>query len=459
MSKINLDELAKFLKENGFIFQGSEIYGGLANSYDFGPLGALLKQNVKNSWWKKFITENPYNVGLDSAILMNPKVWEASGHLKSFSDPLIDCKHCKTRYRADKLIEDFTNGKETGDNWSNEKLMEFIDTNHINCPNCGEHNFTSIRQFNLMYKTFQGVTEDTKNTIYMRPETAQGIFVNFKNVQRSMRKKLPFGIGQIGKSFRNEITPGNFIFRVREFEQMELEYFVKPGTELEWFDYYRKYCNDFLQSMGIKAEDLRYRDHEKEELAFYSNATTDIEYNFPWGFAELWGIASRTDYDLKKHMEYSKENLEYQDPEDNSKYIPYVVEPSVGVGRLFLAFLLNGYENETLPDGSTREVLHSHPALSPYKAVVLPLMKKLHSDKATEIFNDLSKEFTVSYDETQAIGKRYRRADAIGTPFAITIDDDTLNNNTVTVRDRDTMTQEIVKVEDLRDYIRRKIEF
>ena len=459
MSKINLEQLVKFLKEKGFVFQGSEIYGGLANSWDYGPLGQMLEDNIKNSWKKKFIQESPYNVGLDSAIIMNPEVWVATGHVGGFSDPLCDCKACKSRFRADKIIEDFTKGEVTGDGMSNEELMTFIKTNHIPCPNCGAHDFTDIRQFNLMFKTFQGVTEDTKNTVYLRPETAQGIFVNFKNVQRSMRKKVPFGIGQIGKSFRNEITPGNFIFRTREFEQMELEFFCKPGTEDDWFTYWRQYCHDFLISMGLKEEDVRYRDHDPKELAFYSKATTDIEYNFPWGFGELWGIASRTDYDLKRHMEHSKENLEYLDPETNTKYVPYVVEPSVGVGRLLLAVLFSAYDNETLENGDQREVLRLKYHLAPYKVCVLPLIKKLHADKANEIYAQLSKEFTVTYDESAAIGKRYRRQDSIGTPFCLTVDDNTLTNGTVTLRDRDTMEQVTLKLEEVANYVNEKLKF
>ncbi len=459
MSKINLDQLVKFLKEKGFIFQGSEIYGGLANSWDYGPLGELLENNVKNAWKKKFIQENRYNLGLDSAIIMNPETWVATGHVGGFSDPLCDCKACKSRFRADKIIEDFTEGKVSGDGMSNEELMQFIKDNHIPCPNCGSHDFTDIRQFNLMFKTFQGVTEDSKNTVYLRPETAQGIFVNFKNVQRSMRKKVPFGIGQIGKSFRNEITPGNFIFRTREFEQMELEFFCKPGTEDEWFTYWRQFCHDFLINQGLAEEDVRYRDHDKKELAFYSKATTDIEYNFPWGYGELWGIASRTDYDLKRHMEHSKENLEYLDPETNTKYVPYVVEPSVGVGRLMLAILFSAYDTETLENGDTREVLRLKYHLSPYKVCVLPLIKKMHTEKATEVYELLAKEFSTTYDDAQAIGKRYRRQDSIGTPFCVTVDDETINNNTVTVRNRDTMEQVTLKLDEVVDYIEKQIKY
>lgn len=459
MSKINLDKLVSFLKDQGFVFQGSEIYGGLANAWDFGPLGVLLKNNVKNSWWKKIVTESRYNVGLDSTILMNPKVWVATGHVGGFSDPLIDCKECHTRYRADKLIEDFTHGDITGDGMSNEELINYLQENKIPCPNCGSHNFTDIRKFNLMFKTSMGVVEGSTSDVYLRPETAQGIFVNFKNIQRTTRKKLPFGVGQIGKAFRNEITPGNFIFRLREFEQMELEFFCKPGTEMDWFTYWRQYCMEFLVSMGVNKEDLRYRDHEQKELSFYSNATTDIEYNFPWGFGELWGIASRTNYDLTRHSEHSKTNLDYLDPEDNSRYIPYVVEPSVGVERMMLAILFSAYDEETLPSGDTRQVMHFAPHLAPYQVAVLPLIKKLHSEKAYEVYDMLAKNFSVAYDEAQAIGKRYRRQDAIGTPFVICVDDNTINNNTVTIRHRDTMEQITIALDEVVAYIRKGIEF
>ena len=455
---LTMDKLVNLCKQYGFIFQGSEIYGGLANTWDFGPIGVELKKNIKNAWMKKFIEEDINNVGLDSAILMNPKTWEASGHLSTFSDPLIDCRECKTRCRADNLINDYTSSN-LGDSLTNEERINYIKENKVPCPKCGKSNFTDIREFNLMFKTFQGVTEDSKNTVYLRPETAQGIFVNFMNVQRSMRLKLPFGIGQVGKSFRNEITPGNFIFRVREFEQMELEFFCKPGTELDWFNYYKNKCKDFLLSLGIKEENLRLRDHDKEELSFYSNATTDIEYKFPFGWGELWGIASRTNYDLTRHMEVSKEKLEYLDPETNEKYIPYVVEPSLGVERLFLTILCNSYHEETLEDGSTREVMKFIPYLAPYKVAVLPLVKKLHSDKAMEIYKELSKKYYTLYDESGNIGKRYRRNDVIGVPFCITVDDETINNGTVTVRDRDTMEQIILKVEDVKSYIDEKLEF
>ena len=459
MEKITMDDLVNYSKQYGFVFQGSEIYGGLANSFDFGPLGTELKNNIKKAWMKKFVEEDINNVKLDSAILMNPKVWEASGHLSTFADPLIDCRECKSRYRADKLIEDYTKGEINGDGMSNEELINYINEHNIVCPKCGKLNYTDIRQFNLMFKTFQGVTEDSKNTIYLRPETAQGIFTNFMNVQRSMRLKVPFGIGQIGKSFRNEITPGNFIFRVREFEQMELEFFCKPGTELEWFNYYKNACFNFLLSLGIKKENLRMRDHSKEELCFYSNATTDIEYNFPFGFGELWGIASRTDYDLKQHTKFSGENLSYLDPETNERYVPYVIEPSLGVERLFLTILSDAYTKEELENGEVREVLKIHPFLAPYKVCILPLIKKNHSSKAMEVYKNLCSHFPVSYDESGNIGKRYRRSDAIGTPFALTIDDNTINDNTVTVRDRDTMKQEVVNIDDLVNYIEEKIKF
>ena len=458
MEKLTMEKLVSYCKQYGYIFQGSEIYGGRANTWDYGPLGRELKENVKNAWHKKFIQESRYNHGLDAAILMNPEVWVASGHVASFSDPLIDCKNCKTRHRADKLIEEFTDGKETGDGWSNEKLEEYIKDNNICCPNCGKCDFTSIRQFNLLFETHMGVTDDTQSKVYLRGETAQGIFVNFLNVSRSMRTKLPFGIGQIGKAFRNEITPGNFIFRTREFEQMELEFFCKPGTDLEWFEYYKKYCLDFLKSLGIKDENLRYRDHEKDELVFYSAATTDIEYNYPMGWGELWGVADRTNYDLSVHEKHSKTELKYLDPETNEKYIPYVIEPSVGVDRLLLAILADSYTLEEL-ENDTREVLKLHPALAPYKVAVLPLAKKYHGEKANEVFDMLSKNFMTSYDEAGSIGKRYRRCDAIGTPFAITVDDETINNNTVTVRDRDTMEQITLKLDEVVDYINEKIKF
>ena len=456
MEKLTMDELVNYTKTYGFIYSGSEIYGGLANAWDYGPLGVLLKQNVKNLWWKKFVQECPYNYGLDSAILMNPKVWVASGHVASFADPLIDCKHCKSRYRADKLIEDATKGGVSVDGLSDSELIKYIKDNNITCPKCGSNDFTDIRKFNLLFETSQGVTEDAKSKIYLRGETAQGIFVNFKNVERSMRAKIPFGIAQYGKSFRNEITPGNFIFRTREFEQMELEFFCKPDTDLEWFGFWKNYCIDFLKLLGLKEENLRYRDHSKEELSFYSKATTDIEYKFPFGWGELWGIADRTDYDLDTHIKHSGEDLRYLDPETNEKYIPYVIEPSVGVDRLLLAILADSYTEE-LVDDETRLVLKISPALAPIKVTILPLVKKLHSEKATDIYNNLAKHFSCSYDEAGSIGKRYRRSDAIGTPFTITVDDNTLNNNTVTIRNRDTMMQDTINLEDVKDYIESKI--
>ncbi len=457
MEKLTMEKLVAFCKQYGYVFQGSEIYGGLANTWDYGSLGVLLKNNIKNAWMKKFVQEDINCVGLDSAILMNPKTWEASGHIATFSDPLIDCKKCKTRHRADKLVE--ADGVEDAGGMNHEELMNYIKEHNITCPNCGALDYTDIREFNLMFKTFQGVTEDAKNTVYLRPETAQGIFVDFLNVQRSMRLKVPFGIGQVGKSFRNEITPGNFIFRVREFEQMEMEFFCKPGEELKWHQYYKDYCYNFLLSLGIKKENLRLRDHSKEELSFYSNATTDIEYKFPFGFGELWGIASRTDYDLTQHQKVSGVSQAYLDPETNEKYIPYVIEPSVGVDRMFLTVLCDAYEEEMLDNNETREVLHLHPYLAPYKVAVLPLAKKYHSEKAHEVWKSLASKFSCSYDEAGSIGKRYRRCDAIGTPFAITIDDETINNNTVTVRDRDTMEQVVVKLDELEDYIKERVEF
>ena len=457
----NMEKIVNLCKNRGYVYPGSEIYGGLANTWDYGPLGVELKNNVKKIWMKKFVQENKHNVGLDCAILMNPKTWEASGHLSGFSDPLIDCKECKTRHRADKLIEEWMrkhNCEEIVDGWSDEKMIEYMKNNHISCPNCGKENFTGIRKFNLMFKTFQGVTEDSAATIYLRPETAQGIFVNFKNVLRTTRKKLPLGIGQIGKAFRNEITPGNFTFRTREFEQMELEFFFIFCTDLEWFDYWKNYCKDFLLSLGIKEENIRLRDHSKEELVFYSKATTDIEFAFPFGWGELWGIADRTDYDLSKHMEFSKEDMNYLDPETNEKYVPYCIEPSLGCDRVTLAFLCNSYDEEEIAEGDTRIVLHLHPALAPYKVAVLPLSKKL-SEKAEEVYKKLSKSFMCDYDETGSIGKRYRREDEIGTPYCVTIDFDTLEDNCVTVRDRDTMEQERIKIDELERYIEEKIRF
>ncbi len=456
--KITMEDLVNYCKQYGFIFQGSEIYNGLANSWDYGPLGTNLKENIRNAWKKKFIQENPYNVGLDAAIIMNPDVWVASGHVASFADPLIDCKRCKARHRADKLIEDFTKGKETGDGWDNEKLENFIRDEKIPCPNCGGTDFTPIRKFNLLFETSIGVTEDSKNTVYLRGETAQGIFVNFKNVERSMRLKVPFGIAQTGKAFRNEITPGNFIFRLREFEQMELEFFCKPGTDLEWHGYWKNYCLDFLKSLGLKKENLRYRDHSKEELSFYSKATTDIEFMYPIGWGELWGIADRTDYDLGVHQNKSGVDLRYLDPETNEKYLPYVIEPSVGLDRLILAVLTDAYTVEKT-DNDERVVLKLLPALAPFKATILPLIKKNHSAKANDIYAELCKHFPCTIDEAGSIGKRYRRSDAVGTPFAITIDDETLAHDTVTVRDRDTMEQITLKVSELVKYISEKIDF
>ena len=452
---MTMEKFVTYLKQLGFVYQGSEIYGGLANAWDYGPLGVELKNNVKKAWWKAFVQASPNNVGLDAGILMNPETWIATGHVSSFSDPLIDCKSCGTRHRADKLIEDFTGGEITGDGWSNEQLYEYLIKNQIKCPNCGALNFTDIRKFNLMFQTHQGVVEDSKNVVYLRPETAQGIFVNFKNVQRTSRKKVPFGIGQIGKSFRNEITPGNFIFRTREFEQMELEFFCKPGTDLEWFNYWRQYCLDFLKNLGLKDELIRTRDHDPKELAFYSKATTDIEFKFLFGWGELWGVADRTDYDLRVHQDHSKTSLEYLDPETNEKYLPFCIEPSVGVERLLLAVLTNAYEEETLEDGETREILHLDPRLAPVKVAVLPLVSKLN-EKATEIYHELTKHFVCEFDTSGKIGKRYRRQDAIGTPYCVTIDFDTLENGMVTVRDRDTMEQVHVCVDELVNYFNNK---
>ena len=457
-----MDKIVALCKSRGFVFPGSDIYGGLANSWDYGPLGVEFKNNVKKAWWKKFVQESPYNVGVDCAILMNPQVWVASGHVGGFSDPLIDCKDCKARFRADKLVEDHMteNGAEvaSADGWTNEQLMDYITNNNIVCPKCGKLNYTEIRKFNLMFKTFQGITEDSSSEIYLRPETAQGIFVNFKNVQRSSRKKVPFGIAQIGKSFRNEITPGNFTFRTREFEQMELEFFCKPGTDLEWFGYWKDYCWNFLMSLGVNKENLRIRDHGQEELSFYSNATSDIEYLFPFGWGELWGIADRTDYDLNKHAEHSGTDMTYMDPTTNEKYVPYVIEPSLGADRVTLAFLIDAYDEEELEGGDVRTVLHLHPALAPYKAAVLPLSKKL-SEKADEVYSLLAKNFNIEYDETGSIGKRYRRQDEIGTPFCITVDFETENDGCVTIRHRDSMTQERVKIEELNDFIAKSLEF
>ena len=457
-----MDKIVALCKNRGFVFPGSDIYGGLANSWDYGPLGVEFKNNVKKAWWKKFVQESPYNVGLDSAILMNSQVWVASGHVGGFSDPLMDCKECKARFRADKIVEDHMteNGAEvaSADGWTNEQLKEYIESNNIVCPKCGKMNYTDIRKFNLMFKTFQGVTEDSKAEIYLRPETAQGIFVNFKAVQRTSRKKVPFGIAQIGKSFRNEITPGNFIFRIREFEQMELEFFCKPGTDLEWHKYWKDYCWNFLLNLNVKPENLRMRDHGEEELSFYSNATSDIEYLFPFGWGELWGIADRTDYDLTKHQEHSGQDLSYLDQTTNEKYIPYVIEPSLGADRVALAFLIEAYDEEELEGGDVRTVMHLHPALAPFKAAILPLSKKL-SEKALDVYAELSKKFNLDFDETGSIGKRYRRQDEIGTPYCITIDFDTLEDEAVTIRNRDTMEQERIKISELEKYIEKSLEF
>ena len=450
-----MEKIIALCKDRGFVYPGSEIYGGLANTWDYGPLGVEFKNNVKNAWRKKFVQESPYNVGLDAAILMNPQTWVASGHVGGFSDPLMDCKDCKTRHRADKLIEEA--GYECA-GWSDQQMSDFIKEKGIKCPNCGGTNFTDIRKFNLMFKTYQGVTEDAKNEIYLRPETAQGIFVNFSNIQRTTRRKLPFGVAQVGKSFRNEITPGNFTFRTREFEQMELEFFIKPGTNMEWFNYWRSYCRDFLISLGMKEENMRLRDHSKEELSHYSSATTDIEYLFPFGWGELWGIADRGNFDLTQHSNHCGKPIEYFDPDTNEKYIPHVIEPSLGADRVALAFLVEAYDEEDLGEGDVRTVLHLHPALAPYKACVLPLSKKL-SDQATKVYHDLQKHFMVDYDEAGSIGKRYRRQDAIGTPFCITYDFDSETDGCVTVRERDSMQQERVKIADLADYIAKKIEF
>lgn len=457
----SMEKIVSLCKNRGFIYPGSEIYGGLANTWDYGPLGSELKNNVKKAWQKKFIQECKYNVGLDAAIFMNPETWVATGHVGGFSDPLIDCKECKTRHRADKLIEEWAtqNGQDlVADGWSDEEMIKFMDDHNINCPNCGKHNFTGIRKFNLMFKTFQGVTEDSTSQIYLRPETAQGIFVNFKNVMRTTRRKLPTGIAQIGKAFRNEITPGNFTFRTREFEQMELEFFCKPGSNKEWFKYWEEFCKNWLLSLGMDENNIRLRQHSKEELVFYSEGTTDIEFKFPFGWGELWGIADRTNYDLSKHMEHSKQDLSYLDPETNEKYIPYVIEPSLGCDRATLAFLCNSYEEEEIAEGDTRTVLHLHPALAPYKVAVLPLSKKL-SEKATEVYEKLAKDFMCDYDEAGSIGKRYRREDEIGTPYCVTIDFDTLEDNQVTIRDRDTMEQVRVSIDELNDWVKNKIKF
>ncbi len=463
MEKLTMDKIVALCNNRGFIFPGSDIYGGLANTWDYGPLGVEFKNNVKKAWWRKFVQESPYNVGMDCAILMNPETWVASGHVVNFNDPLMDCKSCKARFRADKLIEDYAN--ENGlddvhpDGWTNEQMADYIAEKGIKCPECGKSDFTGIRKFNMMFKTFQGVNEDTASQIYLRPETAQGIFVNFKNVARTTRRKLPFGIAQIGKSFRNEITPGNFTFRTREFEQMELEFFCKPGTELEWYKYWKEYCHNFLLSLGMKDENIRLREHEKAELSHYSNGTTDIEFLFSFGWGELWGVASRTDYDLKAHQSHSGKSMEYMDPFTNERFVPYCIEPSLGADRVALAFLCNAYDEETLENGDVRNVLHLHPALAPYKAAVLPLQKNKLGDKAREVYELLAKRFMVDYDETGAIGKRYRRQDEIGTPLCITIDFDTLEDETVTVRDRDTMAQVRMPISQLVDHIQQETDF
>ena len=458
-----MEKIVSLAKARGFVYPGSEIYGGLANTWDYGNLGVELKNNVKRAWWQKFIQESPYNVGVDCAILMNTQTWVASGHIGSFSDPLMDCKSCHERFRADKLIEDYAaeHGAELEsgvDGWSHERMQDYIKAHEIACPSCGKHDFTDIREFNLMFKTFQGVTEDAKNTVYLRPETAQGIFVNFKNVQRTSRKKIPFGIGQIGKSFRNEITPGNFTFRTREFEQMELEFFCKPDTDLEWFAYWKEQCIRWLKKLGMREDMLRARDHEKEELSFYSKATTDLEFRFPFGWGELWGIADRTNYDLSRHQEVSGEDLSYFDEESKEKYIPYVIEPSLGADRVTLAFLCNAYDEEKLPGGDVRTVLHFHPALAPVKIAVLPLSKKL-GEGAEKIYAELSKYWNCDYDDRGAIGKRYRREDEIGTPFCVTYDFESAEDQSVTIRDRDSMEQERIKISELRNYFLDKFTF
>ena len=461
--ELTMDKIVALAKSRGFIYPGSEIYGGLANTWDYGNLGVELKNNVKKAWWKKFIQESPYNVGVDCAVLMNPQTWVASGHLGGFSDPLMDCRECKERFRADHIIEDYAQEKAIAlkgsvDGWTKEEMKAFIEEHNIACPTCGKHNFTDIREFNLMFKTFQGVTEDAKNAVYLRPETAQGIFVNFKNVQRTSRKKIPFGIGQQGKSFRNEITPGNFIFRTREFEQMELEFFCEPGTDLEWFKYWKQFCIDWLYGLGIKKDALRARDHDAEELCFYSVATTDLEFMFPFGWGELWGIADRTDYDLKQHMNESKEDMTYFDDQTHEKYVPYVIEPSLGTDRMVLAFLCNAYDEEELEGGETRTVLHLHPALAPIKIGILPLSKKLNAE-AEEVYQSLAGLYNCEYDDRGNIGKRYRRQDEIGTPYCVTYDFDSKEDGAVTVRDRDTMEQERIKIEDLPAYFAEKFRY
>lgn len=461
-TEVTMEKVIALSKGRGFVYAGSEIYGGLANSWDYGPLGVELKENIKKLWWKKFVQESPYNVGLDSSIILNTEVWNASGHLAGFSDPLMDCRKCKSRYRADKLVEDDMTAKgveyASADGLSSDDLKQYIDENGIACPKCNARDFTDIRKFNLMFKTFMGVTDESSEPVYLRPETAQGIFVNYKNVARTSRRKLPFGIAQIGKAFRNEITPGNFIFRTREFEQLELEFFCKPGTDLEWFEYWVDYVKNFLLALGLKDENLRKRDHSAEELSFYSKATTDFEYRYPFGWGELWGVADRTDYDLSQHMKFSKEDLTYLDPETNEKYVPYVVEPSVSPNRIFLAILCDAYEEETLDGGDVRNVLRLHPAVAPFKAAVLPLSKKLN-DKARDVYSMLAKEFVVDFDDAGSIGKRYRREDEIGTPYCVTVDFDTMEDDSVTIRDRDSMEQIRVKISELNSWIREKVAF
>lgn len=457
-TNLTMDKIVNLCKARGFVFPGSEIYGGLANSWDYGPIGSELKKNIKDLWWKRFVHENEYNVGIDAAIIMNPRVWQASGHLTNFSDPLIDCKSCKQRFRADNLIEEFSKGTVSAEGMSREDMEKYIQENKVKCPNCGHSNFTGLRNFNLMFKTFMGVTEDAKSEVYLRPETAQAMFVDYKNVVRTQRPKMPFGIAQMGRSFRNEITPGNFIFRTREFEQMELEFFCKPGTDLEWFEYYKNQMRTWLYDLGIKKENLRERNHSKEELSFYSKATCDFEFLFPFGWGELWGIADRTDYDLTQHQKASGENMEYIDPVTNEKYIPYVVEPALGVDRMFLSILCNAYAEETVGENDTRVVLHLIPALAPYKVAVLPLSKKL-SEKSREVYRKLSKSFNCDYDEAGSIGKRYRREDEIGTPYCVTIDFDTLEDDSVTIRDRDTMEQIRLPISEIENYISQRIKF
>jgi glycyl-tRNA synthetase len=455
---VTLDKIVQFAKSTGFIYQGSELYGGLANTWDYGPLGSLLKKNVKDAWIQKFQRETEYNVLVDTSILLNTEVWKASGHLGGFSDPLTECKACNQRYRADQLIESFDSSV-NADGWSTDQMYDYLLEHKVKCPNCGAHDFLPIRKFNMMFETHQGVVKEQADQIYLRPETAQGIFINFKNIQRTTRKKVPFGICQVGKSFRNEITPGNFVFRTREFEQMEMEFFVKPGTELEWFSYWKSFCMDWLVELGLSDKKLSFDDHKPEALSHYSNATTDIKFEFPWGSDELWGIASRTNFDLNAHQVASSQNLEYLDPETNEKYLPFVIEPSVGVERLILAFLIDAYDEETLESGDIRQVLRLHPKLAPYKVAILPLVKKLHADKAKEIHKQLSKYFDVVYDETQNIGKRYRRQDAIGTYLCVTVDHDTESLGSVTIRNRDTMVQERIQISDLRNYIEEKTNY